>query len=142
MTALIGLDTNILVRYYISTDDADEATTAQCLAAKHLIDSGKPLFVAKTVVLEMEWVLRGFYKLSKKQVTDVLLHLQSLPQLTIEDRVAVELATAAIAQGFDFADALHHASSRHCSEVATFDAKGFANRAAKHQWKPKVKVLA
>jgi predicted nucleic-acid-binding protein len=141
MTALVGLDTNILVRYYIATDDVDEATAAQSLAAKHLIDSGKPLFVAKTVILEMEWVLRGFYKLTKQQVTEVLSHLQSLPQLTIEDRVAVELATAAIAQGFDFADALHHASSRHCSEIVTFDAKGFANRAVKHQWKPKVKVL-
>jgi predicted nucleic-acid-binding protein len=29
MTALIGLDTNILVHYYIAVDDADAATTAQ-----------------------------------------------------------------------------------------------------------------
>jgi predicted nucleic-acid-binding protein len=141
MTTLIGLDTNILLRYFVATDDADAATTAQCLSAKQLIESGRPLFAAKTVMLEMEWVLRGFYKLSKAQVADVLEHVLSLPQLTIEDRVALELATAAIAQGFDFADALHHASSRHCSEVATFDVKGFANRAAKHHWKPKVKVL-
>ena len=142
MTLLIGLDTNVLLRYFVAADDADAATTAQCLAAKQLIESGKPLFAAKTVMLEMEWVLRGFYKLSKTQVADVLEHMLSLPQLTIEDRVAVELAAHAIAQGFDFADALHHASSRHCSEVATFDAKGFANRTAKHHWKPKVTLLA
>ena len=142
MTSLIGLDTNVLLRYFVATDDADAATTAQCLAAKQLIESGKPLFAAKTVILEMEWVLRGFYKLSKAQVADVLEHVLGLPQLTIEDRVAVELATNSIAHGFDFADALHHASSRHCSEVVTFDTKGFATRATKHNWKPKVKVLS
>lgn len=142
MTQLIALDTNILVRYYVASDDADAATTAQSLAAKQLIESGRPLFAAKTVVLELEWVLRGFYKLSKAQVGDVLSHLLGLPQLTVEDRIAAELAVAALAQGFDFADALHHASSRHCKALATFDAKGFANRAAKHHWKPKVTLLA
>lgn len=142
MTQLIALDTNILVRYYVASDDADAAATAQSLAAKQLIESGRPLFAAKTVVLELEWVLRGFYKLSKAQVGDVLSHLLGLPQLTVEDRIAAELAVAALAQGFDFADALHHASSRHCKALATFDAKGFANRAAKHHWKPKVTLLA
>ena len=43
---------------------------------------------------------------------------------------------------FDFADALHHASSRHCSSVATFDDKKFARRASAKGWKPPVKLLS
>lgn len=35
--------------------------------------------------------------------------------------VAIELAISALADGFDFADALHHASCRHCTDIATFD---------------------
>lgn len=38
------------------------------------------------------------------------------------------------------ADALHHASSRHCDAMATFDDKGFAQRAAAKGWVPKVLV--
>jgi hypothetical protein len=45
-----------------------------------------------------------------------------------------------LTQGFDFADALHHASSRHCDVLASFDAKGFAKRAANKNWVPKVQV--
>jgi hypothetical protein len=45
-----------------------------------------------------------------------------------------------LAQGFDFADALHHASSRHCDVFATFDTKGFAKRAATQGWAPRVQA--
>ena len=43
-------------------------------------------------------------------------------------------------QGSDFADALHHASGRHCDAMATFDDKGFVQRAAAKGWVPKVMV--
>jgi predicted nucleic-acid-binding protein len=100
------------------------------------------LFVSKTVVLELEWVLRGYYKSPPQDVLAVLTHLLGMPNLQVEDRVAVELATAALGDGFDFADALHHASSRHCSSVATFDDKKFARRASAKGWKPPVKLLS
>jgi predicted nucleic-acid-binding protein len=139
---LTALDTNVLLRYYVQADAAGASTLAQCEAARALIESGKALFAAKTVVLEFEWVLRGFYKLNKSQVQEVLEHLLDMPQLELEDRVAVASATAALALGFDFADALHHASSRHCDVMASFDVKGFGQRASKHAWKPKVLNLA
>ena len=65
-----------------------------------------------------------------------------MPNLEVEDRVAVELAAAALDDGFDFADALHHASARHCTSLATFDDKKFARRASAKGWKPPVKLLA
>ena len=72
----------------------------------------------------------------------VLTHLLAMSHVDVEDRVAVELATAALGDGFDFADALHHASSRHCTSMATFDDKKFSRRASAKGWKPAVKLVA
>lgn len=137
---MIGLDTHVLARYYVASTDAP--TQKQCTAARKLLESGKSLFVSKSVVLELEWVLRGYYKSLPEDVLTVLLHLLALPNVDIEDRVAVELAAAALGDGFDFADALHHASARHCTSMVTFDDKNFARRATSQGWKPPVKLLA
>jgi predicted nucleic-acid-binding protein len=136
---VIGLDTNVLARYYVAS--ADAPGKRQSLAAKQLIESGKRLLVSKTVVLELEWVLRGYYKTPPAEVEAVYAHLLSLPNVEVEDRPAVELAVAALTQGFDFADALHHASYRQCNSVATFDARSFAWRAQAASWKPRVDLL-
>jgi predicted nucleic-acid-binding protein len=136
---MIALDTNVLARYYVASSDAP--SQKQSAAAKKLIESGKPLFVSKSVVLELEWVLRGYYKCPAKDVGVVLSHVLAHSHMEVEDRVAVALAVAALADGFDFADALHHASARHCSSMATFDDKKFARRAAARAWKPTVKVV-
>ena len=93
-------------------------------------------------MLELEWVLRGYYKSQPEDVLTVLTHLLAMPNVSIEDRVAVEQAAAALGDGFDFADALHHASSRHCTSMVTFDDKRFARRASAQGWKPPVKVVA
>lgn len=137
---MIGLDTNVLARYYVASPDAP--TQQQSALARDLIESGKRLFVSKSVVLELEWVLRGYYKSSVVDVLTVLRHLQSLPNVDIEDRVAVDAAIDALADGFDFADGLHHASCRLCSQVATLDDRKFARRANAKEWKPLVRVLA
>jgi predicted nucleic-acid-binding protein len=138
---LTALDTNVLARYYVQAEQADVATNTQCEQARALLESGKPLFVSTTVALELEWVLRGFYKLKPKTVADVFTHLLEMPHLQVQDRQALQTACDALAQGFDFADALHHASSRHCDVFATFDTKGFAKRASAHAWTPKVQAL-
>ena len=137
---MIALDTNVLARYYVASSDAPSKT--QSVAAKKLLESGKSLFVSKTVLLELEWVLRGYYKSPVDDVLTVLTHLLAMSHVDVEDRVAVELATAALGDGFDFADALHHASSRHCTSMATFDDKKFARRASAKGWKPTVKLVA
>lgn len=137
---LTALDTNVLARYYVQAEGADAATAQQCELARALIESGKPLYVPTTVALELEWVLRGFYKLSPDTVAAVFGHLLAMPQVQLQDRQALQSACDALTQGFDFADALHHASSRQCDALATFDDKGFAQRAAAKGWVPKVLV--
>jgi len=136
---VIGLDTNVLARYYVQ-DDADAQAQRQRLAARRLIESGQPLMVSKTVVLELEWVLRGYYGFSSRQVAGVLQHLLGLPSVSIEDRAVVAQALSNCDAGLDFADALHHASYRTCSSVATFDDRKFARRAKRLNMAPAVTV--
>jgi hypothetical protein len=59
---MIGLDTNVLARYYVD-DKADAEADRQRMAARRLIESGQPLMVCKTVILELVWVMRGYYGL-------------------------------------------------------------------------------
>lgn len=134
---MIGLDTNVLARYYVA-DAGDRQAKAQREAARRLIESGQPLMVSKTVVLELEWVLRGFYSFTPAQVSQVLRHLLTLPHVTVEDREAVEQGIAGVLAGLDLADALHHASYRDCEAVASFDDKKFARRARRMGLVPRV----
>jgi len=137
---MIGLDTNVLARYYIQ-DEADTEAERQHEAAQELMDSGEPLMVCKTVFLEFEWVMRGYYKFTPSDISAVFQHLLSLEHVMIEDRAVIQQAIANIELGFDFADALHHASYKECSRVVTFDDKTFARRAKRNGLMPSVVVL-
>jgi cell division protein FtsA len=71
-------------------------------------------------------------------------HLQSFNNrgcVTLsEDRDEIEAALSHARNGIDFADALHLAASKACSELLTFDHRGFARRARKLRLKPPVQV--
>lgn len=127
---MIGLDTNILARYYIE-DEADAEAGIQRIAARRLIESGQSLMVCKTVILEFEWVMRGYYGFSQTEVTSVLRHLLGLDYVVIEDRGMIENALSNCEAGIELADAIHHASYRTCDSVASFDDKKFTRRAKK-----------
>lgn len=136
---MIGLDTNVLARYYVE-DKQDAEADRQREAARRLIESGRPLMVCKTVILELEWVMRGYYGFTPAEVLRVLRHLMELPHVTVEDRDVVERALTEAGDGFDMADALHHASYRACASVASFDDRRFARRAKRMGLTPPVIV--
>ncbi len=138
---MIGLDTNVLARYYVE-DRSDAEAERQRMAARRLIESGRPLMVCKTVILEFEWVMRGYYGFAQVEAVSVLRHLLALPHVTIEDRNTVEHALSHCDAGIDLADALHHASYRACAGMASFDERKFARRAKKLGLTPKVVVPA
>ena len=96
--------------------------------------------VCKTVVLEFEWVLRGYYGYSRRQIVALLSHLLSLPHVTVEERMLVERSVERFESGFDFADVLHHTSYRECAEVASFDDRNFVRRARNFHLAPPIKV--
>lgn len=134
---MLGLDTNILVRYYVS-DATDASTARQREQARILIDSGEPLAVCRTVVLELEWVLRGYYQLPRAKVLAALRHLLSHAHIIFDDRRLLQQAVENFAVGLDFADALHHASYAACTRVVSFDDRGFARRSGKLNLSPPV----
>ena len=138
---MIGLDTNVLARYYID-DAADAQAQRQRLAARRLLESGQPLMVSKTVVLELEWVMRGYYGFTPAEFAAALRHLLDQTHITIERRDEVEQALSNCEAGIDFADALHHASYRSCTSVASFDDRKFARRAKRLGLAPAVVVLS
>jgi predicted nucleic-acid-binding protein len=128
-----AVDTNILARYYLHDDVVQGRLAAGVLSAGDI-------FVPKTVVLELEWVLRYVANQPEKKVIECLAHLIALPGVTVEDRDEIEAALAHSRNGIDFADALHFAASKSCSELLTFDDRGFARRARKLRLKPPVRV--
>lgn len=136
---MIGLDTNILARYYIQ-DETDKEAEKQRQLARRLIESNQPLKVCKTVMMELEWVMRGYYGFSATEVITVFQHLLSLEHVIIEDKTVVEQAITNFELGFDFADALHHASYQDCESVVSFDDKKFARRSVRFGLNPVVVV--
>ena len=128
-----AVDTNILARFYLR-DDAVQGR----IAARVLSDGD--VFVPKTVILELEWVLRYVAEQSESKVIECLAHLIALPGITVEDRDEIETALGYCRNGVDFADALHLAASNACTELLTFDDRGYARRAKKLRLKPPVRV--
>lgn len=138
---MIAVDTNILARFYCDDPDDKEAVRQSPTARKVMLES-RSIFVPLTVVLEFEWVMRGFYGASPDVFCRVADHLLGMPHVTVERWEAVQDAVYAHRHGLDFADALHCACSRNCECLLTFDDKKFARRAAKLGMLPQVMVPA
>ena len=132
-----ALDTNVLARFFI--DDADDAQAAKQRPAAIAALSARS-FVSVTVLLELEWVMRGFYELPTRDICRVLRALASIEHITLEDRDAVLVAVDAYDKGLDFADALHIARSSRASGFATFDRR-LARRAKGLALSPPVELL-
>jgi len=133
-----ALDTNVLARFFI--DDADDVQAVRQRPAAVAVMSERS-FVSVTVLLEFEWVMRGFYALSTKDTARVLRALASIEHVTLEDRDAVLGALDAFEKGLDLADALHLARSSRASGFATFDRR-LAKRAKGLALGPPVEWLA
>lgn len=111
-----AIDTNVIVRF-LTADDPEQAQ-----AARRVIEAGA-VFIGTTVALETEWVLRSGYQFSSPEIAAALRGLGGLPGVTLEEPAEVAQALDWMGEGMDFADALHLASSGHCSTFLTFDRK-------------------
>lgn len=118
-----GVDSNVIVRFLVG-DDAKQAERARALIGR------EPVFVPRTVLLEVEWVLRSVYDQPRARIIPALRALGGLPGVTIETADLVARAMIWAEVGMDFADALHLSAAKDCSAFATFDRK-FARAAAR-----------
>ncbi|ODV10620.1 MAG: hypothetical protein ABT20_07745 [Rubrivivax sp. SCN 70-15] len=132
-----ALDTNVLARFFIDDADDDQAAKQRPAAVAALAERS---FVSVTVLLELEWVMRGLYELPRKDASRVLRALSSIEHVTLEDRDAVLIALDGFDKGLDFADALHMARSSRASGFATFDQR-LAKRAKALALGPPVELL-
>jgi predicted nucleic-acid-binding protein len=119
---VIGLDTNVLVRY-VMQDDARQSARATRLVES--LSAEEPGFVPVVAVVELVWVLAGSYGLSRAQVATVLEMLLRSKELVLDRADLVAQAQARFAAGgADFADALIEriAAQAGCTATMTFDA--------------------
>lgn len=120
---MIAVDTNVVVRL-LTGDDAK-----QMARSKNLFQSAT-IFIAKTVLLETDWVLRTLYGYDALRVVEALESLINLANVRVEDEPAVATALGYCRRGMDFADALHLVSGGQARQFATFD-KDLIRRAAR-----------
>ena len=126
---MIGLDTNVLVRY-VTQDDPEQAE-----AAGQLIESQctreSPGLVSVVVLSELVWVLRGAYDYDKSVVVSVLRQILRTAELAVEDPGVVWSALGDFERmNADFADCLigHRNHAAGCTETYTFDKKAAHGR--------------
>ena len=121
---MLGIDTNVLVRYVIRDDEAQFEKANRLI--KREIDAGEAVFVSLAVILETEWVLRSRYQLKKADFVDVISALLDATEIQFEAEPAIEESLKLWKDSVaDFADCLIGAHNRRmgCRTTATFDAK-------------------
>lgn len=112
---MTALDTNVLVRIITNDDSAQAARAAAFLRAQERV------FIPKTVLLELEWVLRSAYRIGPMTIASALHNVRRVSNVEIEDEAAVTQALEWYEHGMDFADALHVATAGRERRFATFD---------------------
>ena len=123
---MIGLDTNVLVRYLVEDDAAQASKAAQLIETRCTEDT--PGFVNRVVLCELVWVLESAYDYPRATVAATLESLLRAAELEVDAADAAWPALAAYrGGGVDFSDAFIGRLNRNtgCDGTATFD-KGAA----------------
>jgi predicted nucleic-acid-binding protein len=118
---MIGLDTNIVVRY-LTHDDA--AQTAAAVRVMDSLSSDSAGFLSLIVIVELVWVLEVAYRFKKNEIEQVLETLLRSKELVIERAEIVSQALRKFSAGrADFADCLIERSGHaaECQYTVTFD---------------------
>jgi predicted nucleic-acid-binding protein len=121
---MIGLDTNVLVRY-LTQDHQEQADKANKLIEQQL-SAHQPGYITLITLVEIVWVLESCYEQSKSEILAVVHAVLSTKQLLVEQADIVYLALKRFANGHaDFSDALIATLSENsgCHVVFTFDKK-------------------
>ena len=124
---MIGLDTNIVIRYLTHDDPA------QAAAAVRVMDSlspESPGFLSLIVITELVWVLEASYRFRKNEVVQVLDTLLRSKELVIERAEIVSQALRKFSSSrADFSDCLIERCGHvaECRYTATFDQNAAAS---------------
>ena len=121
---MIGLDTNILIRYIVQ-DDARQAKRAAKLI-ESMCTADDPGFVNLIVVCEICWVLTSGYKYNRETIASVIRNILTSVELVVEESETVWKALSAFEKGkAALADYIigSHNQTKQTTITYTFDRK-------------------
>jgi predicted nucleic-acid-binding protein len=121
---MLGIDTNVLVRFLVRDDEAQFEKARKLI--KREVAASRRVFVNQLVLMETEWVLRSRYAVPKNQIIAAISGLLDASDVQFEDEPAIEEALFIWKDSTaDFADCLISAKNRRmgCRATASFDAK-------------------
>jgi len=119
---MIGLDTNVLVRYFAQDDPVQSAMATDVIERR--LTEQEPGFVSVVAMAETVWVLARAYRLGREGIVTVIERMLQTDTLVVEGERQVFIAMTALREGRgEFGDALIGALSAKagCSRVVTFD---------------------
>ena len=119
---MIGLDTNVLVRF-LTRDDPQQSRRATEFIEKS-VAAGEQLYVNHVVLCELVWVLESAYEVTRAEIADTLEALLRASHLSFQAKDEAWAALGQYRQGkADFADYLIGAvnEASQCVETVTFD---------------------
>jgi predicted nucleic-acid-binding protein len=119
---MIGLDTNILVRYL--TQDDPEQTKKVNLEIAALTAQGISFYITSIVMCELVWVLESAYEYSREEIATALDKILQTQQFRFENKTLMLSALTDYRAGKgDFSDYLAGQTGKQagCTETLTFD---------------------
>jgi predicted nucleic-acid-binding protein len=119
---MIGLDTNVLVRY-LTQDDLVQSPKATDLIERRLTEEN-PGFISVVAMVETAWVLARSYGLADHEIAAAIERILQIDVLLVENEQEVFMAMIALKEGQgSFADALIGALGARagCSRTMSFD---------------------
>jgi predicted nucleic-acid-binding protein len=121
---MIGLDTNVLVRYLAQDDPAQSARATEIIERR--LSHENPGFVSVVTMAEMVWVLDRAYGLPDEDIAAAIERMLQADVLVVESEQEVFAAMTALEEGRGaFADALIGTlgAAAGCPATLTFDKK-------------------
>ena len=118
---MIGLDTNVLVRFLVQ-DDPGQGAAARDLMSR--CTEEQPGFLCREVLVELVWVLERAYRFSRAEIAETLDGLLAAEELVIEAADAAALSAELYRNGsVDFSDLMIAAAAGRagCQTVYSFD---------------------
>ncbi|MGH9067842.1 MAG: PIN domain-containing protein [Acidimicrobiales bacterium] len=117
---MIGLDTNVLVRYLVQ-DEPDQSAMASTVI--DALTENDPGFLSLVTVVELYWVLRRAYNLGTARCAELVEGLLDARELRVGQDSIARTALAVSRDGYDFADAVIAELGRvaGCEHTVTLD---------------------
>ena len=118
---MIGLDTNVVVRYIMQDDPKQSARATRLIEG---LTSEQPGFLPLVAIVELVWVLSSSYGLKRDDIAEALDLLLRSKELIVDRADLVLQAHRRFAKGgADFADCLIEriAHAQGCETTMTFD---------------------